>query len=174
MLWDLKEFWVNWRCLSNRISFSWRYLEGAMRTQKRCMGFRLERHKRLPGGYGASARFVNDMKSYLVGRYGGTSQKTWNSLRYWRNVKLISVLLQKRHAINCGKQTRENHVPAYKCFCLEMITALIFYWPNRITSHILLQSRPARKEFLKFMVSNNNVHCTILLLIRSFKFRHQH
>ena len=47
-----------------------------MRTQKRCMGFRLERHKSLSGGYGASAKFVNDMKSYLVGRYGGTSQKT--------------------------------------------------------------------------------------------------
>ena len=70
-----------------------------------------------------------------------------------------------------GKQTRENHAPAYKC-CLEMIIKLIFYWPNRVTSHILLQSRPARKEFLKFMVSNNNVHFIMLLLIRSFKFRH--
>jgi len=41
---------------------------------------------------GGSAQFVNDMKNYLVGSYGGTSQKTWNSLRYWRNVKLISVV----------------------------------------------------------------------------------
>lgn len=47
-----------------------------MRTQKRCMDFGLERHKSLPRGYGGSAQFVNDMKNYLVGSYGGTSQKT--------------------------------------------------------------------------------------------------
>lgn len=40
------------------------------------MGFRLERHKSLPGDYGTSVKFVNDMKSYLVERYGETSKKT--------------------------------------------------------------------------------------------------
>ena len=83
-------------CLPNRIRFSWRYLEGGRRTQKRCMGFRLERHKSLPGAYGTSVKFVNDMKSYLVERYGETSKKTWSSLRYWRNVKLISVVATEK------------------------------------------------------------------------------